>query len=196
MKYFKKIIGERIYLSPINIEDAEKFSEWSNDLNISKTLHMTYKVQSIQSSREFAEKMGRNDGSNYVMSIILKSNDTIIGNCGLHSVDQINRTADLGILIGEINYHGQGYGGEALSLLLDFGFNILNLHNIMLTVYAYNKSGIKCYQKVGFKEIGRRREARIIGGKSYDEVYMDLLSSEFESPFVKKIMEQGDVKHV
>ena len=41
---------------------------------------------------------------------------------------------------------------------------------------------IRAYQKAGFKEIGRRRECRMMGGKLWDEVHMDCLSSEFERP--------------
>jgi len=45
-----------------------------------------------------------------------------------------------------------------------------------------NPAGIRAYKKAGFKEIGRRRECRMMGGKLWDEVHMDCLSSEFERP--------------
>ena len=64
-------------------------------------------------------------------------------------------------------------------MLLDYSFNILNLNNIMLNVYAFNTRAIRCYRKIGFKEIGRRRQARRIQGKSYDIIYMDILAEEF-----------------
>lgn len=37
-KYFKKIVGEKVYLSPINVEDVEKYTKWVNDLEISINL--------------------------------------------------------------------------------------------------------------------------------------------------------------
>ena len=42
MRYFKKIKGERVYLSPINIEDAAKYTEWLNDLEITINLSMPH----------------------------------------------------------------------------------------------------------------------------------------------------------
>jgi diamine N-acetyltransferase len=50
-----------------------------------------------------------------------------------------------------------------------------------------NPAGIRAYQKAGFKEIGRRRECRMMGGKLWDEIHMDCLSSEFESPVLRRI---------
>ncbi len=49
-----------------------------------------------------------------------------------------------------------------------------------------NPAGIRAYEKAGFKEIGRRRECRMMGGKLWDEIHMDCLSSEFESPGLRQ----------
>jgi diamine N-acetyltransferase len=48
-------------------------------------------------------------------------------------------------------------------------------------------TGIRTYQKAGFKEIGRRRECRIMGGKLWVEIHTDCLSNEFESPLLRRI---------
>lgn len=83
-------------------------------------------------------------------------------------------------MIGDKNYWDQGYGREAIELVLNYGFNILNLNNIMLNVYSFNKRAITCYENIGFKEIGRRREAYILGKRKYDEIHMDILADEFD----------------
>ena len=92
--------------------------------------------------------------------------------------------------IGDKDYWGNGYGREALELLLDFGFNILNLNSMNLSVYAYNTQAISCYKKIGFKEAGRLRQAKIIGGNKYDEILMDILACEFKSPYIGKLLEK------
>ena len=58
-------------------------------------------------------------------------------------------------------------------------FNLLNLHSVMPGVFAFNGRAIRAYRRVGFKEIRRRREARWIGGKAYDVVFMDILEDMF-----------------
>ena len=72
--------------------------------------------------------------------------------------------------------------------MLDYAFTALGLHNVMLTVFEFNPAGIRAYEKAGFKPIGRRRECRVMGGGVYDEVYMDCLASEFESPVLGRVL--------
>jgi RimJ/RimL family protein N-acetyltransferase len=93
-------------------------------------------------------------------------------------VDQIRQCAEVGLLIGEEENRSKGYGEEVLKLLLDYGFQYLNLNNVMLRVFSFNERAIQCYKKVGFKEMGRRRQSYYLKGKFHDEVYMDILKCE------------------
>jgi RimJ/RimL family protein N-acetyltransferase len=187
MKYFKKLIGEKCYLSPIRIEDAEQYCEWINDMGVAK--FMVFSTQQIGITKEKAILEDMIKRGAQIFAIIDKEKDELIGNCSLFDIDHLHRKAEFGIFIGDKNYWGKGYGTEATKLLLDYGFNILNLNNIMLRVYSYNKRGIRSYEKCDFKVIGSRREVKIIGGKKYDEIYMDILASEFKSVYVNRILE-------
>ena len=69
--------------------------------------------------------------------------------------------------------------------MLDFGFNYLNLHSIKLDLMEFNERALKCYQKCGFKEYGRRRKCRSVNGKYYDLISMDILADEFKQSFIK-----------
>ena len=183
MKYFKKLIGNKVYLSPISVEDAEQYCIWLNDLEISNNLLIFDQQLSLE--REKLILLNMIKSSAQIFAIIDANNDKLIGNCSLFRISERNRKAEVGIFIGDKDHLNKGYGTEALSLLIDYGFNILNLNNIMLEVFSYNKRAIHSYKKIGFKEIGRRREARIIAGEKFDEIYMDILANEFESPFIK-----------
>lgn len=68
-------------------------------------------------------------------------------------------------MIGDTSSRGKGFGTEAVKLACDFGFNALGLHNIILMTSEYNVAGQKAYEKAGFKEMGRRREARWFAGR-------------------------------
>jgi RimJ/RimL family protein N-acetyltransferase len=91
-------------------------------------------------------------------------------------------------MIGEKDCWNKGYGTETAMLLLDYGFRALGLHNIMLTAFSYNERGLRAYTRAGFKEFGRRREARRFGEQAYDVVYMDCLATEFESRVMKQYL--------
>lgn len=179
MKYFNKIDGDNIYLSPINIEDAEIYVKWLCNPNISDMLHSTKRVFNLVNEKEFLEKRLAN--GDYIFSIIRKRDDIIIGNIGINDIDLVDRTATLGIFIGDIDNHNKGYGSEALKLLLNYGFGVLNLNNIDLHVFDFNKKAIACYKKVGFKEYGRRHKAYYINGEYHDEISMEILKDDFYS---------------
>ena len=181
MKYYKKLIGERLYLSPVNLDDIEKYAEWLNDLEISLYLTGNSEVYTNDKEREILENLLKSDTD--VLFAIINNDDKLIGNLGLHQIDYKNRKATFGIFIGEKDYWNNGFGTEAINLLLNYGFYFLNLHNINLEVYSYNERAINCYKKIGFKEIGRRRESIILGGKFYDEISMDILSNEIKNDF-------------
>jgi RimJ/RimL family protein N-acetyltransferase len=130
-------------------------------------------------TKETEKNILDNISKSHNYSIIDLENDQLIGNCGFIQIDNLNQSGEVGIFIGDKNYWNKGYGTEALSLLLDYGFKALNLHNIFLKVYGYNKRAIKSYEKIGFKIIGIRREALFRNLERHDEVLMDILVNEF-----------------
>lgn len=177
MKYFEKIKGKRIYLSPVSLEDAEIYTKWLNDTNISDGLGSTHKVVSLEGEKEwFSNVLKKGD---YTFAIIKRDENTLLGNASIMDVNPVCRTGTLGIFIGEEKERNKGYGAEALKLLLDYGFNILNLNNINLAVFSFNKNAIACYKKIGFKEYGVRHECYFLNGKYYDEILMEILRKDY-----------------
>jgi RimJ/RimL family protein N-acetyltransferase len=172
-----KFKGKQCYLSPIEPEDASIVAGWSNDLDISLKTGDTCHVISVEDQSNFLKNM--NNDTSYAFTIIENETHKPIGIVRLMSVDFINRKAELGIFIGDQAYQGKGIGTEAVILMLDFAFNVLNLINIMLAVFSFNLNAQKTYKRLGFKEIGRRRKAVLHGSKSYDLIYMDLLAEDF-----------------
>jgi len=175
--YFKKLLGKKCYLSPIDVNDVYKFVEWLNDLEVTKYLLLYPRIISMENEKDFLEKLSKE----HTYSIIDNYTDELIGNCGFNDIDHINQTAEVGIFIGNKKFWNKGYGTEALSLLLDYGFKALNLHNIFLKAYSFNDRAIKAYEKTGFKIIGKKREALLRGKERYDIVLMDVLYDDFYS---------------
>ncbi len=187
MAHYHKLDGERVYLSPVAAEDGELWAVWLNDLEVTIPLGDEACVSiSGESARGWAaQAAGVQDP---VLTIVEKATERAIGRCLLFNLNSTDRTAECGLFIGEKSLWGQGLGAEALGLLLDYAFNLLNLNSVMLGVFSFNTRAVASYRKLGFREIGRRRQARIIAGRKYDLILMDLLAEEFASPYVAKFL--------
>lgn len=104
-----------------------------------------------------------------------------IGTVGLYSHRDIYRLWEFRILIFNKDYIGKGIGEEATRLVVDYAFNRLNAHRIWLGVNEANTGAIKCYEKVGFKEEGRKRKELFCFGQYFDAVQMGILEDEWKS---------------
>lgn len=182
MKYFKKLIGERIYLSPRNNEDIEKFTEWLNDFETTDYIGKSSQIITLDGEKKYLEESINNG---FMFSIITMNEDKVIGRISLVHINYIDRKANLGILIGDKKHRENGYGTEAIRLILDYGFNYLNLNNIKLDLMEFNERALACYQKCGFKEYGRRRKCNFVNGKYYDTIEMDIISQDFKENYIK-----------
>ena len=177
MKYFSKLSGDRIYLSPMQPEDAETYVKWLSDPRVTDGLGNTCRVLSVDAEKEWIKA----NASTPQFAIIRKEDDCLMGNCGLHQIDSLRQCAEVGLFIGEEENRGKGYGVDVLTLLLAHAFDTLNLNNVMLRVFAFNDRAIRCYEKVGFREMGRRRQSYYVRGQFHDEVFMDILREDFNA---------------
>ncbi len=175
--YYNKIDGKNIYLSPMNLEDMDKYITWLSDPNVARGIGALSKVYNPENEKEFILDTLKNGKYNY--AIIRKDDNTLIGNCGLMDRDNIHKKATLGIFIGDEENRNKGYGTETIKLLIDYGFNILNLNNIDLKVFSFNERAIACYKKCGLKEYGRRHESYYMNNKYYDEIFMEILRRDY-----------------
>ena len=187
-KYIKKLVGDRIYFSPISLEDTEEYLDMVNEIKVSVGLGcVVYTgIVDFESEKEVLSSLKK--GKNFAVRLL--ENNELLGNIGFNSIGEIHRTAEIGIMLGNPKYQRKGYGMEALNLLLDYGFSFLNLRNIYLKVFEYNEAAYNLYKKAGFKEVGRLRKAVEIMGKTYDEIIMDMLKEEFQSVYIKRELEK------
>lgn len=174
------LIGKRVRLRAIERADLPRFVEWLNDPEVIPGLLIVTPLSLAQEERWFERVVaGVPEEAPLVIEINTPQGWTPVGNIGMHRINWREREAELGIVIGEKKYWNHGYGGDAIRLLLDYGFNQLNLHRIFLRVHASNPRAIRSYEKVGFVHEGRLREAHFHAGAYEDVLIMSVLSSEW-----------------
>lgn len=170
------ITGKRIYLRAWERSDLEAFTRWFNDPEVTVNLGDAYPaLSSIQEERFFEQAMTEK----HHYAIVLRDGDLLIGNCGFGRVDEHNRSAELGIVIGEKSYWNLGYGREAVAMLLEIGFEGLGLNRVQLRYFDFNARGRRAYEAAGFVEEGRLRRSHYVAGAFHDMVIMSVLAEEY-----------------
>jgi RimJ/RimL family protein N-acetyltransferase len=173
------LVGSKVYLRPIEKSDAATIAKWFNDRAVTRTTRQ-YRPMPVAKEEAFLEQLAKNDGD-IIFLMVAKDDDAPVGCCGLNKIDPINRSAELGIIIGEKDRWGQGFGAEATSLLVGYGFETLNLNRVYLHVHEDNERGRRTYRRVGFREEGRLRQDTYREGKYLDSIVMGILRSEWNA---------------
>ncbi|HZK12571.1 MAG TPA: GNAT family protein [Atribacterota bacterium] len=172
--------GKLVNLRALERKDLEEIMKWVNDREVTKYLSAFLYPVSWAEEEKFLERAMNHYDTEKNLVIETKEIE-YIGQISLHKIDWKNRNAELGIVIGDKEYWGKGYGSDAINTLLNHAFNQMNLNKVYLRVFDYNQRGIRCYKKCGFKEEGRLRKGQFYGGKYYDVILMGILKDEFES---------------
>lgn len=181
MKYFPKVSRGNVYLSPVNPDDCEIMTKWMNDSRITDWINNTKTISSFQKEKDFLENISRGDDpSTKAFAIIRKEWDKLLWIVDLWRINYIDQIATIWIWIWDFEEHNKWYWADAINAILLFGFHTLNLRNIDLHVFAFNQWAIKCYQKVWFKEYGRRKDMHYCNWKFRDEISMDITKEERE----------------
>lgn len=99
-----------------------------------------------------------------------------LGMIDIFDLDPKDRKAALGILIASEGHRRKGYGGEVLSLVSNYCFSHLGLHQVYANVTADNESSIRLFEKCGFQKAGVKKDWVLINGKFKDEVLYQLIN--------------------
>lgn len=180
---FKKItiIGERVVLRRLKMDDAERIAEMLKAPEMRKGLSplMPNPYHKKDAIKWIKNSWKKKDG--YEMCIALKDSDEIIGAMSVFHITKLYdyKTAEIGYWLGK-KYWGKGYASEAASLLIGHGFKKLKLHRVYAKVFAFNKLSLNLLRGLGFKDEGLMRENIVVNGKWTDEFYLGLLKKEWK----------------
>lgn len=178
------IDGGKIYLrSPTesDVLDGDWY-KWSNDQFISKYTSRGIFPNSVEDQLDYFRQM-KNSTSDILFAIIDKESNKHIGSVGLHNINWIHRVANLGILIGDRNYMGKGYGKIAWNMITWYGLYVLNLQKINAQIMIGNIASLKSAEASGYKLEGKLRNMYFKNGEYLDVNHMGILPSEFKKLF-------------
>ena len=170
--------GSRIHLRALTEKDlTQEYVQWLNDEEVCRYNSHAIFPNTEQKMKNYFESL--DNQQEVVLAIIDTSTGRHIGNISLQNINWVSRNAEFAILLGDRDYWGMGYGEEAAKLIVDYGFERLNLHRIYCGTIEENEGMKKLALKLNMQEEGIRREAIFKNSQYLNIVEYGVLRDEY-----------------
>ncbi len=175
--------GNLVRLRAYEKSDLDAAMKLINDEEITDLLGgemLAYPVSSI-AEEKFIEAAAVLSDKQKTFVIETLAEPRYIGTISFNAINWLNRSAGVGIVIGDKSLWGKGYGTDAMRVMMRLGFDKMNLHRLWLHVHDYNLRAIASYEKCGFKSEGVLRQEHFKRGRYHDTIVMGILESEYRA---------------
>ncbi len=174
----------RVRLRTLTVEDADSIAEHANDYDV------VYNIAELglfpfpykrSDALEFIDSATRAliDGTEFHFGIVLNDTEELIGIGGIKNIDLKNRKCEIGYWIGK-KFWDNGYGKDAVSLLLHVAFMSLSMNRVYATVFTFNERSLRILKSLGFTSEGVMRQSVFHVDKFVDDIMLSLLKSEYK----------------
>jgi RimJ/RimL family protein N-acetyltransferase len=173
------MIGERIYLRPLESDDAEAIARGAHDE--AETFFDSGRIpHSPIAFAQWIEGLYKQQPPIEIQfAACLRENDEAIGMFGVEGIDWINRTGETGSFLFSAAHRGQGYGPEAKHLLLEYCFEQLHLEMLSSFVWEPNKRSAAAVLRQGYQPAGRVKSRMMQDGEFRDTLVFDISRDEW-----------------
>lgn len=169
--------GQTIFLRALEPEDLEFVYAIEND----ETIWEVSNTQTPYSKfliRQYLENAYQDIYEAKQLRLAICKNETFeaIGLIDLFDFDPKNKRAGIGIIIqNEVN-RNSGFGKEALSLVIEYSFKQLQLHQLYANIGTENSASLSLFATFGFQKIGVKKDWNLYNGKFSDEALFQLIN--------------------
>lgn len=174
--------GKTVFLRPLTAEDAPQIFAQFGHKEVDRLTGSTETFTFEKVAGFYGRVQDDPDRVDYAI-IPHDTPDQIVGEAVLNEIDWDHRSASFRIAIFDPQHFGKGYGSQATKLIIQHGFEALNLHRIELEVYDFNPRAQHVYEKVGFTKEGVRRDVLLWEGNYQSAIVMSILEDEYRSHY-------------
>lgn len=175
--YSPFLSGKKVDLCPVSKENMEILQKGYNDPDVRDAMFMYFPLTEKDTENKIEAMVKDEKAINLI--IVDKETKNPVGHIALVHPDWVSGMVTFYIVLLDKAVWGKGLGTEATKLIVDYGFNMLNLNRIQLHVNAENEPAKAVYKKIGFKHEGTLRQAMYKNNRYYDFWLMSILAEEF-----------------
>lgn len=176
-----QLSSDRLWLRPLRGSDAQALFGIHSDPAFARFWSSAPWTQLAQAEQLIAQdQIDLAQGEHVRLGIVRTQDKVLLGTCTLFKIHVTNRRAELGYGLGPVHW-GQGYAREAVTALLDWGFDTLGLHRVEADIDPENQASATLLQRLGFQLEGRLRERWIVAGQVSDSAIYGLLAREWHA---------------
>ena len=166
-------------LRELNLKDLVTVNRWRNDPELIAMLGAPFRYIDLKVDEKWYEGYMSNRSS-AVRCAVVDEEDSILGLVSLVSINALNQSGELHIMIGDRENRGKGIGKFAVQKMLHHAFMNLNLQRVELTVLASHHCAQHLYEKCGFVKEGIKRRAKFKNGSFEDMLLYAILLDEYK----------------
>lgn len=174
----QRLVGNGVELRRHARENYPLYARWYADEEIWRLTSWAAEPlqrEAVERLFEDREKSSQDDS----FAIHREGEEEPLGVISLTNINKAKASANLSVIVGDEKDRDKGLGTEAIRVILRYAFEDLGLQRVGLSVFEFNESAIKAYEKLGFKREGRMQQAIQRDGRLYDAILMRVLVSEW-----------------
>jgi len=163
-------------LRPIERSDLPTIQSWRNSQDLIKNFR-EYRLFCLDQKTDWYDSMIKDNRFEF---FIIEGEGRPLGVAGITYIDWVNRHADVHFYIGHKNlWIDKEFSPQAFSLILDYGFNKLNLNKLWAEIYSIDKMKLKFFKDRGFNVDANLRDHYFYNGEYYTSHILSLLRNEY-----------------
>ena|ERR1041385_6303325 len=174
------IEGDKIFLRRITEQDiTPEYVAWLNDPDVTRGLETVAQPYTEEMLRQYIHEVVGNENT-WMFVVADKKSGKSIGTAKVHNINKKNGTCNLGLMLGDKNYWGKGFGQDAYNTAIDFAFKTLGIRKIWEMANATNAASLSMCKKAGFQVEGQLKEHTFSEGKYIDKILLGLFARDWK----------------
>lgn len=171
------LTGKKVYLRALEPEDLDFVHKIENtedfwEVSATQTPYSKFLI------RQYLENAHRDIYDIKQLRLVISTKrHRAVGLIDVFDLEPKDRRAAIGILIANKKDRQKGYGSESLSLLCDYCFKHLGLHQVYANVGAENRESRRVFENNGFRKVGLKKDWSLHNGEFKDEFLYQLISN-------------------